>query len=243
MINAPIPTDNLYKFVAISGIAIAGFAVYIAWSSAIELLNLHHRQTLMVDQFFAEAIEWEAQLAAEGVISPQERDESIAMLMAKAKEAKAMKATKAPDANVDLDTCFEEIAKCIGEIAHPNAQEMHRHLQEKWFREKIKSDMKYDDAEYDNWAARLTLQEFTKMRASAIEHAKLLQDKAAQIASGGIEFGRSVDWFLLINRYSKWALGAGGFVALVGFVLWYFKVQRYQDKILWRQYKDATKQP
>lgn len=132
--------------------------------------------------------------------------------------------------NSDRQKVTSTLCKTLTAITMtPDAAGMREWLKRESVRAKIKDTKGFDDAKYDQWAASLTLSEFVAMRQPVISQAKEMLASAHNLESKDYETTDMATNAQLLIHYSNIAFYSGIGITIVGFLLWYFLVQRYQD--------------
>lgn len=243
------PTDNLYKFVAISGIVLVGFFIWLQHGASIGLLEHgfkfeadHDSAMLEAGALMTEFGIWFEVL--ERNLTDEVGKKVLADIEELAEPAKEQKA----DAVVGWFSENEILEMISASNAMGNLFDrgavldywtgVENAVKDADWAAKIKKLNSMNDLEFASWIESVDLQksyqEFTRS-------CKAMSAKMRLLSSQGYRVLSLYDELEVAEYFRNAMLWLGGFLAVAGFALWYHKVQRYQDAILEQQASDVLK--
>jgi len=214
MLDTAVPTDNLYKF-----IAIAGLLIYVASGllpdlhiEAInsELYRIKAQQYELDDPCYTQNsdiadADWESPEWTNDRIG---REKYVAGFCSIEKQLKAWIAMT------------------------PGIKDKENWFDDKIVRRKTMADKGFTDEQYNKWLKTLSLEEFQRMMKPKIERAKSLLPKVYQQRLATERAWELIDRRDRYKTMSWVGLAIGSIGVAAGFGAWYTKVQRPQDQLL-----------
>lgn len=220
------PTDNLYKFVAVTGLALAAFCFVFPNQQSDSLSS-------KIDANATELLEFESRLNdLEGSGIQIRSDEH-------ASPYRAIVATKQEYA--DYHCAIDKLGSDLVDAETLSGKwAKNAYFANTKVRESLKRTKGFTDSQFDAWVNAMTVDEYQKLMEPYRTLAKTLRHdlfKHIGLLEATWKFSERVE------QYAKWAqrgiwFGLG--VALLGFACWYFKLQRHQDALLRKQLDEAA---
>lgn len=229
MFTLPLPTDNLYKFVALAGLALIAIGYFFTVKSQDEL-NKQQETLLWKSDELERSVD---KLKDYTVYFPRHKPQA-----------------KPEEPNTDLDSLkyFEyvrSLCKCDQDFARQfeyalTMKDKQLYLTDPAVREAFKALRGFTDAEYEKWV----------QSSSMLEIQDLVNRPTGDIARKVIDNARMLEleafhYYGLVGRANderqvgKWFSGGGAVLMVLGFILWWWKVQRYQDRLLRRKVSEV----
>jgi hypothetical protein len=220
------PTDNLYKFVAIAGLAVSAFCFVFPNQQAESLAS-------KIDAHATELLEFESKLNDLEVSGIQIRTDEHAS------PYRAIAANKQEQA--DYHRAIDKLGSGLLEAETLSGKwAKNAYFANAAVREFLKKTKGFTDSQYDTWVNGMTVDEYQKLMEPYRTLAKTLRHDLFKYI-GLLE----ATWELTerVEQYAKWAQWGTWFglgIALLGFACWYFLLQRHQDALLRKQLKEAA---
>lgn len=219
MIPTTLPTDNLYKFMAIAGLVLFGVSIIFPVQQELVISSEIHRQTLEWYDLFSAMSEvddeypnWTMRDADSGnpakAIERTQRDEIISGLCEEEKHLKRV-ASMAPDED-DKQYWFSL----------------------DFIKKTSKRKQRLDDAQYDRWVKSLSLADFSAMMKPKSELARKSLPKLFQLKVTLERLWELKKFLAQVLACCVAGIAIGLSLVLSGFYLWYVRCQRYQDSAL-----------
>lgn len=213
------PTDNLYKFLAIGGLAVIVIAFIVPIQAIVEL----EKKSIESDRPLNESLRTRISIAlAASDDEPLSKD-----LVAKAAEAIWSNDKNVRNAYlVDWEDRIDKIDKSIFSV---DAAEVRQELASEKGRIDLKTFFGLTDGQVNDPKAADHADEWiANLRREYLEDRKLDDEAMLSLRT----FWLTLDYANITQQYGKWGISLGAVMAVVGFGLWWYKVQRFQDKIL-----------
>lgn len=231
------PTDNLYKFLAISGLVLLGLSslgeikigvelVNVSRQPYVDLLRFENELSNFVDdqKYFEDVSEIEGKLSVR-YSAIQAADSRLAnapggKLMDKALEQEVFALCDEIDAELRrlaVQPCCESIEAYLGLAATKSLWSCGKGL---------------DSDEFTAHVEKLKSDNFKDVIAERKSRGRKLQADFAEVT---VNLEVAVEGMYVIQEwksYFNWGRTVGIAVSIMGFILWYSKVQRHQDLLL-----------
>lgn len=243
-----LPTDNLYKFVAISGVALVVAAVIWPVRVAGEIENKIEEKAAAVHDGVAGIMEITVLAPAEGesIPSPKRQHAPPANTSSAAYNAAADAFVKTYEA---LNVSYPDVK---------TEKEEERRVWRDFF---VMLDEHFRAERILNVEARkLPIEEMGKLLSAPEVFGRKVSDEEIQAWHSGVEIARLqksenarrvvlnatsiwrlVDESVRARQLGNIGLWAGNLIAVLGFTLWWIKVQRWQDALLRNQAREVVK--
>jgi hypothetical protein len=230
LLKSPLPTDNLYKFLALCGTAVLALSI---WSSQ-QHAHDHQTHSRRLANRFQEiadgiqslgdlekvlvrdsdgnvlAVQTVGNAAVHNPIYATPQDKEALSRFLQVSDAMLFEWAKVPFDNKDKDAWF-----AMADVA-----------------EHTKRRLGLDDAQYQKYVAHLSLEEFRMLRKPGNERAAELRGILKQAEGDLQEAWRFQDMRERQEWFAAYGFYGGAVVAAIGFTCWYYRVQRLHDDML-----------
>lgn len=238
MMQPAIPTDNLYKFLALTGIAVLGFCFVVPNqmedTMRPERMRLAQQLDKMADAF--ETLGW-----TDEVIIRDKQGNIVHMNFEPIKGDMDVATSDEKGRKAYLEL-LQKMKVYVSELAKvPGAADRDIILKKDDFKTYIKYVRGFDDKAYAEWAKVVAMTEIQQHVMPRAERAKqlkaMVREHTHDIHTIWYLAGkaRTYAWLSLVG------MPVGFLFAVTGFLLWYRRVQRHQDKLLIAEIADLTK--
>ena len=226
MFNVPLPTDNLYKFVSLAGLALIVVG-YFFYSRSQEDLNKEQ-----------ETILWDMEDLRVGLA--ELRDFTVYFPGLKPLAVLGDFPNDDFDAHENseyLQRISESARSYADQFEHPlTVQNKELYLTDLEVREAIMVRRHLSKAEYEKWIQSLSTLDIENVFIKpAKDVAQKVLNRARMLKLETLHYyaltARAREERRVANRFG----GVGGILMVIGFTFWWWKVQRYQDKLLRKQ--------
>lgn len=236
------PTDNLYKFFAVSGIVLIGFFTWLehgTWHRLLEHgLEYEQEYDTQLDAFDAMTVEYGLWFTVVEQNMTGDYDKKAIAALSEAFEGPAKRAAKQQgwfDRNDWVQMVKE--ADALGNYTAAAATsdyliDVDFFVDNTELVDRLKKMNSMSDEEFTQWM------ESSEAKESYLEFIKkcvITTGKFRRLSSQGYMMIAYLDDQLDALFWRNVMRWIGGLLAVSGFVLWYFKVQRFQDAIVKRQ--------
>ncbi len=216
------PTDNLYKFIAIGGVAIIGVCLYVSTTVQSELFKAEQ-------QFLKESIDRTEQYGE----FPNSTLPFFRPLFDNIESPKVNFISRSPeDRDLFLNYLYQSRDSLRPKTAPPTPEEMDAYFQRQDVKDYFVIEKAMSSKTYEAMAQQMTLPRFNSMVKPQIDFflkAERLINRRIMAMS---EFWGIVDTHLHHNSSAAMGAVAGVCIAAAGFILWWIMVQRHEDRIL-----------
>jgi len=229
MFNLPLPTDNLYKFLALAGLTLVVIPGFFAYKSDEEI---HKQRETLIEK--SEELEKSLdELKDFMVYFPRHKPYTI---------------VEEPNVDADSREYYQYIlAHCKGaedfarQFEYPlTLTDKQLYLTDPEVRNAFKSIRGLTDVEYEKWLQSLSMLDIQNI---IYRPTRDVTQKVKNNAKNMRLEARHL--YILISRENaefqieKWCIYLGNVLMVLGFGLWWWKVQRYQDKLLKKKVSEA----
>lgn len=233
--NAPtIPTDNLYKFVALSGVVLVLAGLWLPQQFADELAPYVAKAGESWAKSAAQLgrLEWSADVALPADMAGFFHPNKQTLPTSLAEGADRARVTQFVDA-------LESMAMLTTDLT--TLEDRKRILGYQNFKEWMKTENGWSDEQYAAWAEAVTFRELRELTRETREAAN-----EARTTLAILDQDLGTTWYMRDRQrrfveYARLCFWGGLVLMFGGFVAWYQMTQRHQDSILAIQARDAER--
>jgi hypothetical protein len=230
LLKSPLPTDNLYKFLALCGTAVLALSI---WSSQ-QHAHDHRTHARRLATGFNEIGDGIQSLGDLEKVLVRDSDGNVLALQSVGNAVSGNPIYASPEDKEALRRFLQISDAMLFEWAKVPFDEKDK---EAWFAmpdvaEHTKRRLGFDDTQYHTYVKQMSLEEFRILRKPGNEKAEELRATLKQVESDLHEAWRFQDMRERQEWFAVFGLCGGVVVAAIGFVCWYYRVQRLHDEML-----------
>jgi len=229
MFNQPLPTDNLYKFLALFGLVL--FILFI-------ILQIRA----------IEAVDTEREVFLQRLRDVERDTEDITVHAFYLPRIPLQEPEPSTHGDIDSDEYHQYFRKVIEYsrkyhlvVAHITATaDKAKFFSDDDVRKEVKSVKGFNDAEYRDWIASLSTVQFQELTRPVEALANKMGKDVNSLDTEVTHYYKLVRRQNDICLLSYCCIAVSTVLMVVGFALWYYRVQRYQDTLLQKEAAKKT---